>query len=115
MSTFERLEVSVADGVGTITLNRPKVLNALSEALMVDLTAAVDDLEADDAVGCIVVTGSEKAFAAGADIKEMAAKDFASVYRERLPLYQSQADITVAGDDLSAQAIVRSLCRQLQD
>src|SRR5438445_9093238 len=66
--------------VGLITLNRPKVFNALSDALTKALTAALDELEADDAVGAMVLTGNEKAFAAGADIKEMKNRTFVDVY-----------------------------------
>jgi len=66
--------------VGLITLNRPKVFNALSDALTRALTAALDELEADDAVGAMVLTGNEKAFAAGADIKEMKNRSFVDVY-----------------------------------
>ena len=66
--------------VGLITLNRPKALNALCDALTRELTEALDLLEADDAIGALVLTGSEKAFAAGADIKEMKSRSFADVY-----------------------------------
>jgi enoyl-CoA hydratase len=66
--------------VGIIRLNRPQALNALNGALMSELAAAVDAFEADNAVGCMLITGSEKAFAAGADIKEMADKSFTDVY-----------------------------------
>ena len=66
--------------VGVITLNRPKQLNALSPALMVELGQALKGFDADDAIGCIVVTGNEKAFAAGADIGAMATYTFADVY-----------------------------------
>lgn len=68
--------------VGVIRLDRPQALNALNAALMRELAAAVDAFEADDTVGCMVITGSAKAFAAGADIKEMADKSFADVYFE---------------------------------
>ena len=61
-----------ADKVGVITLNRPKQLNALSPDLMVELGAALTNFDADSAIGCIIITGSEKAFAAGADIGAMA-------------------------------------------
>lgn len=57
--------------VGLITLNRPKALNALNKGLMSELALALGEFEADKSVGAIVITGSEKAFAAGADIKEM--------------------------------------------
>lgn len=65
-----------------ITLNRPKALNALCQALMDELTLAVEEFEADAGIAVIVLTGSEKAFAAGADIKEMAPKNFMDVYKE---------------------------------
>ncbi len=68
--------------VGLLTLNRPKQLNALNDALMDQLGAALRALDADDGVGCIVVTGRDKAFAAGADIGAMAGKTFADVHRE---------------------------------
>jgi enoyl-CoA hydratase len=68
--------------VGLITLNRPKALNALSQQLVAELGQALDAFEADDEIGAIVVTGSDKAFAAGADIKEMASKTFAQAYLE---------------------------------
>ena len=65
---------------GVITLHRPKQLNALNDALMDQLGAALQGFDADDGIGCIVVTGSEKAFAAGADIGAMATKTFADAY-----------------------------------
>ena len=67
--------------VGLITLNRPKALNALSDDLIDEVGAALDGFEADAAIGCIVITGSEKAFAAGADIGAMAGWNFIDVYR----------------------------------
>jgi enoyl-CoA hydratase len=79
---YETLLVSIEDGVATITLNRPDALNAFNNQLMDDLSACLDAVEADANVGCIVITGSAKAFAAGADIKEMAPKTFADVYGE---------------------------------
>jgi len=79
MST-EHIIVETRGRVGLIRLNRPQALNALSSALMCELAAAVDAFEADDKIGCMVITGSEKAFAAGADIKEMAGKSFTDVY-----------------------------------
>ena len=79
---FENILVEIRDGVGLVTLNRPKALNALSAALVRDLGAALDRLEADPAIGAIVLTGSERAFAAGADIKEMATKTYMDVYLE---------------------------------
>ena len=66
--------------VGIVTLNRPKQLNALSNQLMDELGAALKAFDADDGIGCIILTGSEKAFAAGADIGAMASYGFADVY-----------------------------------
>jgi enoyl-CoA hydratase len=69
---------------GWITLDRPQALNALNDALMDELGAALRDFDADDAVGCIVLTGGDKAFAAGADIGAMARLGFAEVYKSDL-------------------------------
>ncbi|MBM6594086.1 enoyl-CoA hydratase [Microvirga pudoricolor] len=69
---FETILVETRGKVGLITLNRPQALNALNSALLGEVIQSLDAFEADDNVGCIVVTGSERAFAAGADIKEMA-------------------------------------------
>jgi enoyl-CoA hydratase len=79
---YENILVETRGPVGLITLNRPKAMNALNASLMGDLATAVDVLEADDAIGAIVITGNEKAFAAGADIKEMKDKTFMSAYME---------------------------------
>jgi enoyl-CoA hydratase len=68
------------DGVALITLNRPDALNALNDALINELGTAIDTFEADTDIGCIVITGSEKAFAAGADIKEMQSKSYMDTY-----------------------------------
>jgi len=70
------------DAVVLIRLDRPQALNALNDQLMNELTAALDEAEADDGVRAVVITGSERAFAAGADIKEMQAKDYAQAFRE---------------------------------
>ncbi|HVI51033.1 MAG TPA: enoyl-CoA hydratase [Candidatus Sulfotelmatobacter sp.] len=77
---YENIIVETKGHVGLITLNRPKALNALSNALVSELALALDAFEADDEIGAIVLTGSEKAFAAGADIKEMASKSFTDCY-----------------------------------
>jgi enoyl-CoA hydratase len=79
---FENIIVETKGRVGLITLNRPKALNALSSPLVAELGLALDAFEADDEIGAIVITGSEKAFAAGADIKEMASKTFVDCYLE---------------------------------
>ncbi len=78
--TYEHILVERRDAVGLITLNRPQALNALCTPLIEELGTALDDLEADDAIGAIVLTGSEKAFAAGADIKEMQPKSYMDCY-----------------------------------
>jgi enoyl-CoA hydratase len=80
MTTFEHIIVDTRGAVGIITLNRPKVLNALSFGVFREIAAAVDDLEADDRIGCIVLAGGEKAFAAGADIAEMQPKTFIDMF-----------------------------------
>ncbi len=78
--TYDNILVETRGNVGLITLNRPDALNALNSALIEDLYQALEAFEADEAIGCIVVTGSEKAFAAGADIKEMQSRDYMDVY-----------------------------------
>jgi len=77
---YENIIVKTVGRVGQITLNRPKALNALSSALIGELNEALEKFEADETIGCIVITGSEKAFAAGADIKEMQSKTYMEVY-----------------------------------
>ena len=79
---YECILTETDGNVGVITLNRPDALNAFNRQLMDELTDAVKAFEADDAIGCMVITGSEKAFAAGADIKEMASKDSIDVFKE---------------------------------
>ena len=80
--SYESIQVRTEAGrVGVITLNRPKQLNALNDALMDELGAALKAFDADPAIGCMVVTGSEKAFAAGADISAMAKYSFADAYK----------------------------------
>jgi enoyl-CoA hydratase len=78
--SYETIVVETRGKVGLIRLNRPQALNALNRELMSELTQALDAFEADAAIGCIVITGSDKAFAAGADIKEMADKTFADAF-----------------------------------
>ncbi|MEX2454578.1 MAG: enoyl-CoA hydratase [Rhodospirillaceae bacterium] len=79
---YENILVETRGRVGLITLNRPQALNALCSPLMEEVTAALDAFEADNAIGAIVLTGSEKAFAAGADIKEMKDKTWPDIYME---------------------------------
>ena len=81
---FETIIVEVEDHVALITLNRPDALNALNAQLLTELVAALQDAQANDKVRCIVITGSDKAFAAGADIKMMSEKSFTDVFGEDL-------------------------------
>ena len=80
--TYQTIIVETKGRVGLIRLNRPQALNALNAALIGELGQAIDTFEADDAIGCLVITGSEKAFAAGADIKEMQSKTYMEAYKE---------------------------------
>jgi enoyl-CoA hydratase len=80
--TYETIAVEQDAGVALIRLNRPKALNALNAQLMTELSTCLEAFDHDDTVGCIVLTGSDKAFAAGADIKEMADKSYAEAFRE---------------------------------
>jgi enoyl-CoA hydratase len=77
---YESILVETRGAVGIIRLNRPQALNALNAALVAELTAAIDAFETDNNVRCMIVTGSDKAFAAGADIKEMANLDYMDVF-----------------------------------
>ncbi|EKE43797.1 enoyl-CoA hydratase/isomerase [Oceaniovalibus guishaninsula JLT2003] len=81
---FKSIVVEIDDHVALIRLNRPDALNALNAALLTELGQALTEAEANEKVRCIVLTGSEKAFAAGADIKEMAEKTFVDVFSEDL-------------------------------
>ena len=90
---FENIIVEKKDAVGIITLNRPKALNALSAALTKELETALIELDGDNSIGCMVITGSEKAFAAGADIKEMQSKSYMDAYLDDF--------ITVAWEHIS--------------
>ncbi|MGK7654802.1 enoyl-CoA hydratase [Roseovarius sp. B08] len=90
---YETIIVEVEDHVAKITLNRPDALNALNDQLLGELVDALQDAEGNDKVRCIVITGSEKAFAAGADIKMMAEKSFVDVFSGNL--FGSEADAIV--------------------
>jgi enoyl-CoA hydratase len=104
--------------VGIVTLNRPQALNALNAALIADLGAALDDLEGDAAIGAIVLTGSDKAFAAGADIKEMADKTYIEAYTqdfitsgwERVAQCRKPIIAAVAGFALGGGCEVAMMC-----
>jgi enoyl-CoA hydratase len=115
---FENILVERRGRVGLVTLNRPKALNALCDALISDLGQALDELEADSGIGAIVLTGSEKAFAAGADIKEMKDRDFNDVYMadfitkgwERVALCRKPTIAAVAGFALGGGCEVAMMC-----
>ena len=115
---YENILVETKGNVGLITLNRPKALNALCAALIVELGQALDAFEADDKVGCIVLTGSERAFAAGADIKEMASKSYMDVYLadfitvgwERVTKCRKPIVAAVAGFALGGGCEVAMMC-----
>jgi enoyl-CoA hydratase len=115
---YENIIAEKKDRIGLITLNRPKALNALSAALIAELEQALDAFEADDGVRVIVVTGSEKAFAAGADIKEMKDRSFSDVYRkdfitvgwERLSKCRKPTIAAVAGFALGGGSEVALMC-----
>jgi len=79
---YESIKVETRGGVGLATLDRPEALNALNSGLMTELLDAVRDFDSDAKVGAIVITGSERAFAAGADIKEMQGLDFVDAYMD---------------------------------
>jgi enoyl-CoA hydratase len=78
--SYQNIVVETQGRVGIIRLNRPQALNALNKALIAELTQAIETFDADEKIGCLLITGNDKAFAAGADIKEMADKPFIEAY-----------------------------------
>src|SRR3989338_8857309 len=114
---YQNIIVETRGPVGLITFNRPKALNALNNELISELAQALDAFEADDAVGAIVLTGSEKAFAAGADIKEMKDKTFVEAYLgnfiskwERLASSRKPTIAAVAGYALGGGCEMALMC-----
>jgi enoyl-CoA hydratase len=115
---YENIIVETKGKVGLVTLNRPKALNALCAALIKELGQALDAFEADENIGCIVLTGSERAFAAGADIKEMASKTYMDVYLadfitdgwERVTTCRKPIVAAVAGFALGGGCEVAMMC-----
>ncbi len=116
--TYENILVETHENVGLIRLNRPKALNALCDALIRELGRALDGFEADDAIGAVVITGSDKAFAAGADIKEMAGLGYMDVYLgdfitngwERITTCRKPIIAAVAGFALGGGCEVAMMC-----
>jgi enoyl-CoA hydratase len=116
--SFQTLLVETDEGVTLIRLNRPEALNALNSQLMDELCLALDAAEADPAVRCVVITGSEKAFAAGADIKEMIDKSYADVFladffgknSRRIEQFRKPLIAAVAGYALGGGCELAMLC-----
>ena len=114
---FKNITAEKKQNVGLITLDRPKAMNALNEELIGELAQALDDFEGDPEVGCIVLTGSDKAFAAGADIKEMQAKTYMDAYLgdflatwERLTRCRKPVIAAVAGFALGGGCELAMMC-----
>jgi enoyl-CoA hydratase len=113
----ETIAIEKRGRVGVIRLNRPQALNALNATLRNELLAAVERFDADAGIGCIVITGSDKAFAAGADIKEMADKSYIDVFAadyaadyERLARARKPIIAAVAGFALGGGCEVALMC-----
>ena len=115
--TYETILVDRDGRVGTITLNRPQALNALNSQVMNEVTAAAAEFDADPSIGAIIITGSAKAFAAGADIKEMADLSFAEVFAadffaawSKLAAVRTPTIAAVAGHALGGGCELAMMC-----
>lgn len=114
---YDNIIVETNSRVGIVTLNRPKALNALNSALIAELNQALDGFESDPGIGCIVLTGSERAFAAGADVKEMQPLTFPATYIddfitswERLSRCRKPVIAAVAGYALGGGCEIAMMC-----
>ncbi|WP_227984059.1 enoyl-CoA hydratase [Nocardia spumae] len=117
MTDFETILLERTGRVAVITLNRPKALNALNSQVLTDISAALDELEADAGIGAVVLTGSEKAFAAGADIKEMQSKSYMDMFLtdhfqgwDRLGAFRKPIVAAVAGYALGGGCELAMMC-----